>query len=88
MGKICLGKNRLLDSIISEIVNDANDFEVSVVRRVRNLIEDVELDLLADRIFGSKVVLNEHAIDYRDTPSRGDISGREQTSANQLQPEG
>ncbi len=64
-----LGKRRLLRSVVVNIADDANDFEVSIVRRSATIWSNAfTLNLLADRISIPEILVSKCLTDDRVIP--------------------
>jgi hypothetical protein len=71
-----------------QVVDDANDFEIGVVRRLGNFVEDIELDLMTNGIVVAEVGFDEGGVDDSDAAGIGNVGGRKESATEQVQTHG
>src|SRR5262249_46298532 len=70
-------------SAVLEVGSDAEDLEIGIMRSLGHLVEEVELDLLADRIILSEESANKGLIDDGYTTSGFDVELGKRSASHQ-----
>jgi hypothetical protein len=76
-----LGQDITLESVILEVIDHANNLEISIVWGLRYLIKFVEFDLATDGVFIAEVRLHKGAIHHHDAASRSYVRWRKYPAA-------